>query len=85
MLAGENKKSPDAPDQKNLPVTTVNSFFPHILCEERIHSLKNDYDTPVFGIWFVVTVILTSRQTTVYLFDVSLNDKISDVRKVCIF
>ena len=85
MLAGENKKSIDAPDQKDPPVTIVNSSFPDILCEERINSWKNDFDTPVFGKWFVVTVIFTSRQTTVCLFDVFLNDKISDVRKVCIF
>ena len=70
MLAGENKKSLDAPDQKDLPVTIVNSYFPDILCEERINYWKNDSDTPVFGKWFVVTVILTSRQTTVCLFNV---------------
>ena len=70
MLAGENKKSLDAPDQKDLPVTIVMCSFPDILCEERIHSWKNDSDTPVFGKWFVVTVILTCRQTIVCLFDV---------------
>ena len=48
MLAGKNKLL-DAPDQKDLPVTIVNSSFVDILCEERIHSWKNDYDTPVFG------------------------------------
>ena len=72
MLASENKKSLDAPDQKDLSITIVNSSFPDILCEERIHSWKNDYDTPVFGKCFVVTVILTSLQTTVCLFDVFL-------------
>ena len=70
MLAGKNKKSLDASDQKDLPVTIVNSSFPDILCEERIHSWKNDSDTPVFEKRFVVTVILTSRQTTVCLFNV---------------
>ena len=85
MLVGEEKKSLDAPDQKDLPFTILNSSFPYILCEERIHSWKNYYDTPVFGKWFVVTIILESRQTTVCLFNVFLNDKISDVRKVCIF
>ena len=69
MLAGENKKkSLDAPDQKDLPATIVNSSFPDIICEERINSWKNDYDTPVFGKWFVVAVMLMSRQTTVCLF-----------------
>ena len=85
MLAGENKKSIDAPDQKDLPITIVNCSFPDILCEERIRSWKNDYGTPVFGKWFGVTVILTSRQTTICLFDFFFNDKISDVRKVYIF
>ena len=65
MLADENKKLLDAPDQKDLPVTIVNSSFPDILCEERTHYWKNDDDTPVFRKWFVVTVILTSHQTTV--------------------
>ena len=69
MLAGENKKSLDSRDQKDLPVTIIMCSFPYILCEENIHSWKNDYDTPVFGKWFVVTVILTSRQTTVCLLD----------------
>ena len=85
MLAGKNKKSLDAPDQKDLLVTIVMCSFPDILCEESIHSWKNDYDTPVFGKWFVVAVILTSLQTTVCLFGVFFNDKISDVRKVYIF
>ena len=85
MLAGENKKSLDAPDQKDLPVTIVNSSFPDILCEERIHSWKNDYDTPVYRRWFVVTVILTSRQTTVCLFDVFFNDKFQTYEKSVFF
>ena len=69
MLAGE-KKSLDIRDKKDLPVTIIVCSFPDILCEDSIHSWKNDYDTPVFGKWFGVTVIFTSRQTTVYLFDV---------------
>ena len=72
MLAGENKKSLDSRDQEDLPVTIIMCYFPDILCEERIHSWKNDYDTPVFGKWFGVTVILTSLQTAVCLFDVVL-------------
>ena len=85
ILAEENKKSIDATDQKDLPVTIILCSLPDILCEESIHSSKNDYDTPVLGKWFVVPHILTSRQTTVCLFDVFLNYKISDVQKVCIF
>ena len=85
MLAGKNKKSLDAPDQKDLPVTIVVCSFPDILCEESIHYWKNCYDTPVFGKWFVVTVILTSRQTTVCLFDVFFMIKFQTYEKSVFF
>ena len=68
--SGRKQKSPDSRDQKDLPVTIIMCSFPDILFEERIHSWKNDYGTPVFGRRFGVTVILTSRQTTVCMFDV---------------
>ena len=55
--------------------------FPDILCEESIHSWKNDYDIPVFRNWFLVTVILTSRQTTICLFDFFLMIKFQTYEK----
>ena len=85
MLAGENKNTLDALDQRDLPIRIVMCSFPDILCEESIHSWKNDYDTPVFGKLFVVTVILTSRQTTVCLFDFFLMIKFQTYEKSVFF
>ena len=49
MVAGENKKSLDSRDQKDLPVVIIMCSLPEIFCEEIIHSGKNDDGTPVFG------------------------------------
>ena len=81
MLASKNKKSLDSRDQKDLSVTIILCSFPDILYEERIHSWKNYYDALVFGKWFGVTVILTSHQTTVYLFGVFLMIKFQTYEK----
>ena len=70
MLADENKKSLDSRDPKDLPVMIIIRSFPEILCEERIHSRKNDNGTPVLEGGWGVTVILTSHQTAVCMFDV---------------
>ena len=71
MIAAKNKKNRSILlSKKYLPVTIVLCSFPYVLCKEIIYSWKNDYDTPVFGKWFVVTVILKICQSTVCLFDV---------------
>ena len=69
MIVGEDKKLIDSCDPKDLPVTIIMCSFPEIFFEERIHSWKKEYGTPVFGRRLGVTVILTSYQTDVFLFD----------------
>ena len=86
MVADKNKKkSLDAPNQKGLPVTIVNSSFPDILCEERIHSWKNDYDPPVFRKLFCCHRYLDVSPTTVCLFGFFLMIKFQTYEKSVFF